>query len=127
VIGAQNDTMAQGAYKALLEEATSQGRPELLGIRLTGCDGVADYGQALVRDGLLVATVVIPSTAGIAVDTLAAALHGRPQRFDVSLPVSSFPDLGELAARARRSVAPGPPRSSRPRVALPKSRFPSGR
>jgi ABC-type sugar transport system substrate-binding protein len=105
VIGAQNDTMAQGAYKALLEEATSQGRPELLAVRLTGCDGLPSHGEALVRDGLLAATVVMPSTTGTAVDTLAAALRGRPQRFDVSLPVLSFPDLDELARGVRRARA----------------------
>jgi ABC-type sugar transport system substrate-binding protein len=104
IIGAQNDSMALGAYKALLEEATEKKRPELLAIRITGCDGLPDYGQRFVVEGLLAATVVIPATSGTAVDQVAAALdNGRPPGSDVTLAVASFPELDELERNVRKN------------------------
>jgi ABC-type sugar transport system substrate-binding protein len=103
IIGAQNDSMALGAYNALLEEATEKKRPELLAIRITGCDGLPDYGQRFVVERLLAATVVIPATSGTAVDQVAAALdNGRPPASDVTLAVASFPELDELERNVRK-------------------------
>jgi ABC-type sugar transport system substrate-binding protein len=79
VVGAQNDAMALGAHRALREEAQARGRPEIAEVRITGCDGLPLGGQRWVAAGVLAATVVIPSTAGVAVDHLAAAwATGQP-------------------------------------------------
>jgi ABC-type sugar transport system substrate-binding protein len=107
VVGAQNDAMAIGARRALHEEAKARGRPELAEVRITGCDGLPEGGQRWVASGLLAATVVIPSTAGVAVDHLAAAwASGHTPPNDVVLEVTSFPDL-ELLARTTTGTRPG--------------------
>jgi ABC-type sugar transport system substrate-binding protein len=112
LVGAQNDDMAMGARRGLLNEAVSQGRPELRRIRVTGCDGSPTSGQRWVADGELAATVLVPSVAGKAIDDLAAALDGtyRPP-LEVSVASSSFPSLNVLAERLvkterRKSVEP---------------------
>ena len=64
-ICAQNDAMAIGAYKAFEAE-----RPELLRRPITGCDGLPEVGQQLVREHKLAATVVVQSNAGPAVELL---------------------------------------------------------
>jgi len=68
--GAQNDAMALGARKAI---ATA--RPEWLQCPFTGCDGLPDGGQRLVRERQLAATVIVPPTAGAAINLVAT--HAR--------------------------------------------------
>jgi ABC-type sugar transport system substrate-binding protein len=98
VIGAQNDDMALGAYKALQQQASARKRPHLTRIRITGCDGEPNYGQRLVAEGVLAATVVIPPTTGRAVDEVATALEvGMSTLADVSLDVTSFPAIEALS------------------------------
>jgi ABC-type sugar transport system substrate-binding protein len=102
VVGAQNDSMGFGAHRAIAEAAAA-GRPDLMNVRVTGCDGLSNYGQRLVGQKALVATVVIPPTTGPAIDALAIALEaGRPPASDLSLPVTSHPALDELARSVRR-------------------------
>ena len=119
VVGSQNDAMALGAHKALLEEAKARSRPELGEIPITGCDGLPSGGQRWVASGILRATVVMPTTAGVAVDLLASAWatgHGPPT--DVVLEVTSFPDLDALARTLRPSASPprhGARRARKPR------------
>ncbi len=88
---AHNDEMAVGARSALRGQRPGWGGP------LTGCDGLPDGGQRWVREGLLAATVVKPSTAGAGVDLVAAALGGDPVAPYVVLPPRSVPTLEELA------------------------------
>jgi ABC-type sugar transport system substrate-binding protein len=100
LVGAQNDDMAMGARRGLMNEAVSQGRPDLRRIHVTGCDGSPTYGQRWVAEGELLATVEVPSVAGKAIDDLAAALDGtRHPAYEVSVASSSYPPLEVLADR----------------------------
>jgi ribose transport system substrate-binding protein len=102
VIGAQNDSMAMGARKAFMDEAEARQRPDLARIRITGCDGTPGYGQRLVGQRQLTATVVIPSVAGRAVDELTAFLERRHvPAAEVVLEVSPYPDWKTLETMAR--------------------------
>jgi ABC-type sugar transport system substrate-binding protein len=118
IVGAQNDTMGLGARKALLEKAEKDNQPDLARVPVTGCDGLPSAGQRWVGEGMLAATVVVPTTTGRAVDLIAAAFDtGRPPPADVTLQVKSFPELDVLA----RTV--GGPSSSPPRpVKAPRPR-----
>jgi ABC-type sugar transport system substrate-binding protein len=101
VVGAQNDSMAAGARRALLEWMGSEDKAA--SIHLTGCDGTPMFGQRLVKEGTLTATVVIPPVAGRAVDELASTLAGgRPASAEIVVSVSSFPELEALAKEHRR-------------------------
>jgi ABC-type sugar transport system substrate-binding protein len=101
VVGAQNDSMASGARRALLEWAGSE--EKMSSICLTGCDGTPAFGQRLVKEGKLTATVVIPSVGGKAIEELALALAGgRPTSTEIVVSVSSYPALETLAKEHRR-------------------------
>jgi ABC-type sugar transport system substrate-binding protein len=98
VIG-QNDAMAMGARKALLD-LTEKDREDWQNIPFTGCDGVSRTGQEWVRRGMLSATVVTPSTAGTALEVLVkAARDGAepPERTQIA-PIS-FPPIADLHLR----------------------------
>jgi ribose transport system substrate-binding protein len=99
----QNDCMAIGARKALIDLPVAEGKP-WLDIPFIGCDGVRKTGQEWVRTGQLRATVVIPPMAGHALEMLVKALDtgSMPAERTLCSP-RSFPaiaDLGALAARA---------------------------
>jgi ABC-type sugar transport system substrate-binding protein len=97
LVGAQNDNMAVGAKRALASEAETRGQPEIGQVRVTGCDGLPGFGRRLVQERRLAATVVIPPTAGRAVDELASALSGGGQPTqEIVLGVSSFPPLEQI-------------------------------
>jgi ribose transport system substrate-binding protein len=68
----QNDSMAAGARKALLDH-----RREWSGLPVVGCDGLPDGGQRMVAEGRLAATVVAPSNAGPALELLGRWLQSR--------------------------------------------------
>ncbi len=105
LVGAQNDNMAVGAKQALASEAEARGQPDIAKVRVTGCDGLPGFGQRLVREGTLAATVVIPPTAGRAVDQVGAALGGAAQPpEELVLNVSSFPSLRDLEATAHDPI-----------------------
>jgi ABC-type sugar transport system substrate-binding protein len=97
VVGAQNDGMAMGARAALVAAALELKRPELMDVPVTGCDGTVAQGQACVRSRELCATVVVPSSADRAVDAIAAAFaSGMVPTADISMDVSSFPDVARI-------------------------------
>jgi ABC-type sugar transport system substrate-binding protein len=86
----QNDAMAGGARRALLDHGAAAQVP------LLGCDGLVDEGQRLVRQSQLAGTIVMPKTSGRAIDLL-SAFWERGERADVvELPPTSFPPLSEL-------------------------------
>jgi ABC-type sugar transport system substrate-binding protein len=94
LVGCQNDAMALGAGKALRAH-----RPEWEQVLFTGCDGLPDGGQRLVRAGELAATIVLDSCAGPAVDLLDASLKsGEPPPSSLVIPPRSFPPVEELGA-----------------------------
>jgi ABC-type sugar transport system substrate-binding protein len=69
----QSDEIAVGTLAALHAAAERQLRPELERIPVLGCDGLPSVGRSLVTNGSLRATVLVPSTTGPAIDTLARA------------------------------------------------------
>src|SRR5882672_4123072 len=96
----QNDAMAIGARKALMDLSTEE-RERWLHIPFLGCDGVTKTGQEWVRTGQLRATVVIPPMAGLALEMLAKAVRtgDLPAEKTMCAP-RSFPDIAEIGARA---------------------------
>lgn len=106
VVAAQDDSMAVGARKAF-EELPAGERERWLNAPLLGVDGVPDTGQAWVKNGLLTATIIVPSNAGQAVEKLAQALKNGtvpPQKILIA-PIS-FPSAERLEpARAKSQSA----------------------
>ncbi len=97
LIGAQNDDMALGGKKAAAEMAAVLGKPAWRDVPAAGVDGMAEFGQRLVEERTLAATVIMPPTAGKAVELLAAALRERSVPPPVTtIPVMSHPQLGVL-------------------------------
>lgn len=100
VVGAQNDAMAMGARKALEDLAHESSIP-IDGIRVCGCDGSPAYGQRLVRERKLTSTVIMPPSAGRAVDEIASMLGGGPRpHAQILLDPLSLPELGVLGKLA---------------------------
>jgi len=70
-------------------------------VPFTGCDGLPEGGQKLVRERVLAATIVTPSNAGPAVDLVANALEtGERPPAQLVLPPRSFPPEAELLRRS---------------------------
>ncbi len=74
VVVAQNDSMAIGARRAIMAM-----RPAWSATPFLGVDGLPTIGQRLVDQGDLAGTVVMPSTAGRAIDLAAAWLDKGTQ------------------------------------------------
>jgi len=106
VVAAQNDDMAIGARKALFEWA-SAGRPiDLDQLRFIGCDGSPAFGQRMVTEGELTATVCVPAVTGPAIDELFAALNtGRFPPAEINVDATSFPSLEDLSRKFMRRAA----------------------
>lgn len=96
LIAAQNDLMALGARTAVRSL-----RPEWSEVHVIGCDGLPDGGQRLIREGVLTATVVQPTTTGVCLDLVARSLRGEAVPASTVLQPSLFPSLEELR-RSRR-------------------------
>jgi ABC-type sugar transport system substrate-binding protein len=96
VVAVQNDAMAVGARRAIAAH-----RRDWADVPVTGCDGLPEGGQKLVRAGQLTATVVTPTTAGHAVTLVGRALAGERLAAEVRLAPRSFPPEDELARRPR--------------------------
>jgi ABC-type sugar transport system substrate-binding protein len=98
LVSCQNDHMAGGVLDALAAAAAEAGKPELARIPVAGCDGAPEVGQKMVREGRLVATVVLPRVAGPAVEQVAALLaRGERPASVLTHAATSFPPLAELA------------------------------
>ncbi len=72
LVGCQNDSQAQGARRAL-----TRLRKDGANLLYTGCDGSPDFGQQLVKQGELAATIITPTSAGPAVELVARSLTLR--------------------------------------------------
>jgi ribose transport system substrate-binding protein len=98
VVAAQNDAMAIGARKALLDVAHPVEREVWQSLPYLGVDGVPNTGQAWVRARTLKATVITPPTAG---EALAMMIGGLTRHTTVAerklLAPTSFPALDALA------------------------------
>ncbi len=97
VVCAQSDGMAIGARSALLDRQDG-GRTDAQGtVRAIGCDGTPSYGQRLVDENSLVATVVIPPTTGRAIEEIALWFErGGAAPASLTLAVRSSPSLATL-------------------------------
>lgn len=97
----QNDHMAGGVLEALAAAAAESGKPDVARIPVAGCDGAPEIGQKMVREGRLVATVVLPRVAGPAVEEVAALLaRGERPAPVITHAATSYPPLGELGSLA---------------------------
>ncbi len=105
-VAAQDDSMACGARKALLESPDREARQRWEKVYYLGCDGVPETGQAWVSRGLLAGTVVIPPIAGQALEIMVAALQSGklPPERTLTVPYS-YPALDVLARRAKTQSA----------------------
>jgi ABC-type sugar transport system substrate-binding protein len=93
----QNDHMAGGVLAALAAAAANSAKPEIARVSVAGCDGAPEIGQKMVREGRLVATVVLPRVAGPAVEEIAALLaRGEKPASVITHVATSFPPLGQL-------------------------------
>lgn len=101
----QNDPMAVGVRSALEAQAAAVGKTELARTPITGVDGLPAEGQRRVRDGELVATVVMPLTTGPAMEILAAHWAGGAPELRRVLPGDPFPALEHLTARRPKALA----------------------
>jgi len=99
LIACQNDAMALGARKAFQELPNAIDSNRWLSLPYTGVDGLPKGGQNWVREGLLAATVVVPTNTGIAIELLIKALEREPPLEHTLTAASSFPSLDTLAAR----------------------------
>lgn len=91
LVGCQNDEMARGASEALAEAARRHD-PALARIPVTGIDGLEDQGRRWVAEKKLAATIVLPTTADVAIDLLAHAWRtGLPLPAKTVVPVAPFP------------------------------------
>ena len=97
---AHNDEMALGVRQALRDAASQKDLP-LATAYITGCDGSQTFGQRLVREGRIKATVIMPPASGAAIEWIArvrAKSELPPVR--VLQAVTSFP----LASSLKRQV-----------------------
>jgi ribose transport system substrate-binding protein len=102
LVGAQDDSMAMGARKAMEEHPDEALRKKWLRVPFTGCDGLVNTGQKYVRDGLLAATVVVPPNTKLALEMLVSAIRdGKTPPEQVLTVPTSFPSHDELI-RAKR-------------------------
>jgi len=102
LVGCQNDEMAVGAKKALSTVAIYLGRADLESVAVTGCNGLPDFGQRLVNERKLAATIIVPATGAAAVELLVSAYQGKPVPQSLTPPSLSYPDLEVLARKARK-------------------------
>jgi ribose transport system substrate-binding protein len=100
LVGAQNDDMAYGGRKAVVEMAAAYDKPAWREIPAAGVDGMAEFGIRLVDEKTLAATVIMPTTTGKAVEIMATVLKGgAPPPPVTTVPVMSHPHLSLLRAR----------------------------
>ena len=102
IVGCQNDAMALGARRAVAALADEGSRTAWAHTVYTGCDGLPQGGQKLVKDGVLAATVVTPSNAGPALDLVAEALRtGQAPPGPVTLDPMSCPEVSSIQPLGR--------------------------
>jgi ribose transport system substrate-binding protein len=102
LIGSQDDAMALGARKAFQNVSNATAAKRWLSLPFTGVDGLPEGGQKWVRQGLLAATVVVPTNTGLAIEMLVKALQSNipPSEQTLTAP-SSYPSIETLAAGVR--------------------------
>lgn len=94
----QNDAMAAGVRKTLLDQAAASGRSELALVPLIGCDGLPLEGRAMVARGELAGTVVLPPTTPAALQLLRRYWDSGAQSQTVLLEGTPYPSLDAAAS-----------------------------
>jgi ribose transport system substrate-binding protein len=95
-VQAQNDFIAAGARRAIEEQTTGLGEHKSR-VRFLGVDGLPRTGQAWVRQGILTATVIVPTITPCALDALVAAIKsGTRQQERMLVAPQSFPEPNGL-------------------------------
>jgi len=101
VVAAQDDSMALGARKAFQEIAAGALRDHYRAVPFLGIDGMPETGQECVRQGLLAATVVVPTNTGQAIEMMARTLQAGttlPERTFTN--ATSYPPIEKLANKS---------------------------
>jgi ribose transport system substrate-binding protein len=100
VIAAHDDSMAIGARKAFQELTDANLRSRWLKVPFLGIDGVRKTGQSWVQQGLLHATIIVPTNTGKAIEMLTQALNTGtlPAAKTLTVP-KSFPAVEELSKK----------------------------
>jgi ribose transport system substrate-binding protein len=97
LVAGQNDNMAIGARKAFEEILNGEERERWSALPYTGCDASPRAGREWLRKGLLTASVFLPPTAGVAVETLVRAIQTKKQPpLRKQLAPESYPPMGSL-------------------------------
>jgi ABC-type sugar transport system substrate-binding protein len=97
LVAGQNDNMAIGARKGFEEILSDEERERWSALPYTGCDASPRAGQEWLRTGLLRASVFLPPTAGVAVETLAQAIQTKKQApMRKQLAPESYPPIEKL-------------------------------
>lgn len=100
VIAAHDDSIAIGARKAFQDLADMNLRSRWLKVPFLGIDGVRKTGQSWVQQGLLAATIIVPTNTGRAIEMLTQALNAGtlPPAKTLTVP-KSFPSIEDLARK----------------------------
>lgn len=94
LVCSQNDNMALGAKKAFAEDGV-----RWADLAFIGCDASGHAGQERVKRGILTASIALPTTAGMAVETFVQAYQtGTPPQELMILKPVSFPPESQLLA-----------------------------
>jgi ABC-type sugar transport system substrate-binding protein len=102
IVGAQNDAMAMGARDAVGSLAKDHPKLNAESVFFLGCDGSPTFGQRLVIERQLAATVIIPVCAGRALAEIASMLRGGPiPPATLALKPEPFPEPHLLTRHAR--------------------------
>ncbi|MGO9641121.1 MAG: sugar ABC transporter substrate-binding protein [Candidatus Acidiferrales bacterium] len=97
LIAGQNDNMAIGARRAFESILSGEERERWCRLPFTGCDASPRAGQEWIRAGLLTASIFMPPTAGLAIETMAQAIQTKKQPpLRKQLSPTSFPPIESL-------------------------------
>ncbi len=101
LVAAHNDSMAMGARRAFSERMIGAERERWCNLPYIGCDACPGSGQKWVHQGLLTASIVLPASAGRALEMLAKAIESGVQPPDrTPLAPEPFPAMEKLATAA---------------------------
>lgn len=99
LVAAQNDEMAIGARQALQKEVSALEAQWWMGLPYLGSVCCPDTGPQWIRQGLLTASVINPSTADVALEMMVRAIQTKTQPPErTMLTPESYPQLQTLSS-----------------------------
>jgi ABC-type sugar transport system substrate-binding protein len=106
LVAAHSDSMAMGARKAFTEKTSGEERNRWLALPYIGVDACQQAGQQWIERGLLAASILLPPTAGLAVEILAQAMaaNSQPREHTIVAPIA-VPQLETLSANPSPSLS----------------------